>query len=68
MQIAISLGGRAENISDAGKIVVNDFHSDDWSNGSGCEINNHSDVGWEFEIAAGSVKTFTFEYSFYILQ
>lgn len=65
MRIDLSSGGRAENASSSGKITVNDFRYQDWSDG-GQRFNNHSDIAWEVDLKAGDTQTLTVELVYYV--
>nr|MBA2627212.1 hypothetical protein [Gemmatimonadales bacterium] len=64
-RVSVALGGKAEKISDGGTIQLNDHRSDDWSENSGREANNHSDLSWEFTLDAGASKTLICEFGYY---
>lgn len=65
-RVTLSLGGRAENASDEGKILVNDFRHADWGGSGYRELNNHSDVSWELDLKPGEKKTLTVEFAIYV--
>ena len=65
VRVTVSVGGRAEDASDGGKIVVNDLQADDWAGGA-YAVNNHSDLSWEFTLDPGQSKTLTYSFSFYV--
>ncbi|MCZ7644434.1 MAG: hypothetical protein M5U26_03990 [Planctomycetota bacterium] len=65
-RVTVSLGGRAENASDAGKVVVNDFRNADWGNSNYRELNNHSDLSWDLELKPGETKKLAFEFTIYV--
>ncbi len=66
MRISLSTGGKIDNVSDEGKIKINDFRPDDWDDQSYMRPNNHSDVTWEFTLDPGETKTLTYTLSSYI--
>jgi hypothetical protein len=65
IRVRASFGGRAEAASDEGRIVINDFRAGDWEQ-QHYMINQHSDIEWELDLAAGAEKTLTYESSFYV--
>jgi hypothetical protein len=65
VRVRASFGGKADAASDGGKIVINDFRASDWEQ-QHYLINQHSDIEWELDLAAGEEKTLTYESSFYV--
>ncbi|MDX9719215.1 MAG: hypothetical protein RBU37_00605 [Myxococcota bacterium] len=65
MRIDLSLGGRVDKASDKGKLTVRDFAAEDWYGGADPE-NNHSEVVWDFELAAGASKELSVEFSYLV--
>jgi hypothetical protein len=66
MRVSLSMGGKAELASDAGKIKLNDWSPADWHGSSYREVNNHSDVSWELTLEPGEKRRLTYEVSFYV--
>jgi hypothetical protein len=66
-RVRLSVGGKALNPSDAGKVRVSGFDSRDWNQYDWWYwINPHSDVEWEVELKPGEKKTLTVEYEYYV--
>ncbi len=65
-RVSVGLGGKAEVISDDGRIQLNDYRSEDWKDHGNREVNNHSDLSWELTLDAGATKTLTCEFGFYL--
>jgi hypothetical protein len=65
VRVTVSVGGRAEDATEGGKILVNDLRADDWAGGA-YAVNNHSDVSWEFVLEPGQTKTLSYTFSFYV--
>jgi hypothetical protein len=64
-RVKVSIGGRAEAVSDGGSVVLNDLRSEDWPGGAH-SVNNHSDVSWEVLLAPGETKRLSFTLGFYV--
>lgn len=65
VRVTVSVGGRVEEASDQGKVLVNDLRAEDWAGGA-YAVNNHSDVAWEFTLEPGQTRTLTTTFSFYV--
>jgi hypothetical protein len=65
LRVRVSLGGRAEQTSHDGKIVVNEFRGDDWQD-QRYTLNQHSDIVWELELEPGASTTLSYVSSFYL--
>jgi len=65
MRISLSTGGRVEQVSDDGKVKMNDFAGSDWQESGYHMLNNHSDVTWDLNIDPGQTKVITYTVSFY---
>ena len=65
-RVSVGLGGKAEVISDGGRIQLNDYRSEDWKDHGNRQVNNHSDLSWELTLDAGATKTLTCEFGFYL--
>jgi hypothetical protein len=64
-RVAVALGGKAEVVSDGGRIQLNDYRSEDWKDGGSHRFNNHSDLAWEFALEAGATRVLTCEFTYY---
>jgi hypothetical protein len=66
VEISLRFGGRAEEASDDGRIVLAPFRSDDWERYRGSPaVNNSSTVLWRTELKPGDVFAPTATYHFY---
>jgi hypothetical protein len=65
-RLTVSLGGRAEEASDGGRITLNDLRADDWGQDGEFLPNNHSDAAWSFDLKAGESRTVTLVFHFYV--
>jgi hypothetical protein len=65
VRATLAVGGRVEEASAGGTVVLNDLRSADWA-GSAYAVNNHSDVTWELTLAPGETKTLEVTFSFYV--
>jgi hypothetical protein len=63
VRISVATGGRASAASEGGRVVLDDFHPEDWPDG-GHAVNNHSDVTWDVALEPGKTATFTCEVEF----
>lgn len=65
LRVTVSVGGKVEEASDAGRVLVNDLKAEDWSGGA-YAVNNHSDVAWDLTLEPGQSKTLTYRFGFYV--
>jgi hypothetical protein len=66
VEISVTFGGRASEVSDDGKITLKPFDSTDWSNYRGSSaVNNRSVVNWKVKLKPGGIFEPTIDYSFY---
>ena len=54
-----------DQVSDDGKVKMNDFIGTDWQESGYHMLNNHSDVTWDLSIDSGQTKVITYTVSFY---
>lgn len=66
LRIGLAIAGRVTQVSDEGRVVINDYRADDWANDHYARVNNHSDVTWEMTLAPGETRTVTYEVQFYV--
>lgn len=69
LRIRLSTGGKVEQVSDGGRVKVDDFHTEDWGSNWGstalAAVNTHSDVEWTLTLAPGERRTLTYEVGFW---
>ncbi|MFM8980525.1 MAG: hypothetical protein ACKOSS_08690 [Planctomycetia bacterium] len=65
LRVTVSVGGKVEEASDQGRIVVNDLKAEDWTGGA-YAVNNHSDIAWDLTLEPGQSKTLTYRFGFYV--
>lgn len=66
VEVSLRFGGKANAVSNEGKVRLEGFNPNDWSNRGGDPINNSSVVKWKASIAAGECFKPTIEYEFYL--
>jgi hypothetical protein len=65
LRIRLSTGGKVEQVSDGGRVKVDDFRTEDWGNTSLAAVNTHSDVEWMLTLEPGERRTLTYEVGFW---
>ncbi len=65
MRVSLGTGGRVEEVSDDGKVKINDHLVSDWQEYSYHVANPHSDVSWDLTLEPGVTKTLTYTVSVY---
>jgi hypothetical protein len=65
MCISLATAGETANLSDNGKMKLNDGRAADWDDNNNVRVNNHSDVTWELTLEPGETKTITYDVSFF---
>lgn len=64
--VRVGVGGKADTVSDAGAIKVQDFRQSDWNGGYfQPALNPHSEITWEVTLKAGETKTVNYTVGFY---
>jgi hypothetical protein len=64
--VTVAVPGKADEASDGGAIVIDDYRQSDWMSGWQNRVNNHSDISWEFDLKPGESRTLSCTYSFYV--
>ncbi len=65
MRIHLSTGGKVEKVSGGGRVKVDDFRTEGWSDSRLAAVNSHSDVEWVLTLEPGERRTLTYEVSFW---
>ncbi|MCY1080816.1 hypothetical protein [Archangium lansingense] len=65
LRIRLSTGGKVEQVSDGGRVKVDDFRTEDWGGNSLAAVNTHSDVEWTLTLEPGERRTLTYEVGFW---
>ncbi len=66
VRCSVSLGGKASNASNEGKVTLTDAQARDWDDSSWFQVNNHSDVSWSLSLEPGQSVTLTFDVMYYL--
>ncbi|WPB79815.1 hypothetical protein KYC5002_11740 [Archangium violaceum] len=65
LRIRLSTGGKVEQVSDGGRVKLDDFRTEDWGNTDLAAVNTHSDVEWTLTLEPGERRTLTYEVGFW---
>ncbi len=66
LEVTVRFGGRADEVSDAGKVTLGPFRADDWNQYRGSTaVNNSSIVRWTLELEAGETLAPTVSYHYF---
>jgi hypothetical protein len=66
VEITLRFGGKADSVTDDGKIVISPYSGQDWQNYRGSSaVNNSSTVTWSTTIKPGKAFTATTKYHYY---
>jgi hypothetical protein len=66
IEVTARFGGRADEVTDEGKIVLSPYRAEDWQNYRGQPaVNNSSTVSWRIQLAPGKSFEPTVDYHFY---
>jgi hypothetical protein len=65
MRISMGTGGRVEEVSDDGKIKINDLQASDWQEYGYHVANPHSDISWDLTLEPGVTKVLSYTVTVY---
>jgi hypothetical protein len=68
VEVNLSAGGKADQVSDSGTANVADYNGSDWSNSPGdtSSLNSHSDVTWTVTLQPGERKTVSARFTYFV--
>ncbi|OJT25943.1 hypothetical protein BO221_08900 [Archangium sp. Cb G35] len=65
LRIRLSTGGKVEQVSDGGRVKLDDSRTEDWGSTELAAVNTHSDVEWTLTLEPGERRTLTYEVGFW---
>ena len=65
LRIRLSTGGKVEQVSDGGRVKLDDYRTEDWGSTTLEAVNTHSDIEWTLTLEPGERRTLTYEVGFW---